>query len=72
MKVTTGMAILLFSVLGLSGCAYLRSPGPCLGYGCRGFVAPPAPQSTSSSTQSPASSNGKSRGHGLFAKRIKL
>lgn len=71
MKKTTGVAILLFSALGLSGCAYLRSAGPCLGYGCRGFVAPPTPQSSSSSASMPASSSGPSRGHGLFAKRIK-
>jgi hypothetical protein len=30
----TGVAILLLSMLSLTGCYYLRPTGPCLGVGC--------------------------------------
>jgi hypothetical protein len=39
------MAVLLFTLC-LSGCAYLRTGGPCYGFGCR----EPAPTQTAQST----------------------
>jgi hypothetical protein len=37
-----GVVILLLSTLFLPACTFLRSTGPCYGYGCHGFAPIPS------------------------------
>jgi hypothetical protein len=46
-----GVMIVLLSTLSLPGCTFMRSIGPCYGYGCHGFAPIPSGPPTAAAPQ---------------------